>query len=204
MFRVVPKWQSIKDLPGVLPHEDLRQILKNQDTPALLHCGCKRSYPSRKCGVSEESCINIGRTAQYNLERGAGRKITYEEALKLLDEFDKYPVVNLVINQKEVNTLICNCHQCCCGAFIDKSVAKSRFLATVDIQKCRACKTCVARCQFEAAKIKFYPELGAERAYIDAELCTGCGDCIITCPSGARGMKIGRPPEYIPDALSIY
>ena len=202
MFRVLPKWKSIKDVPGVQPYEDIREILKSQELLVLIHCGCKRTYPDRECGIPDESCITVGRTAQYNLERGIGRKITYEEALEVIEKYDQYHTLNLVVNQRDVNQLVCNCHWCCCGAF--RGAAKSRFLATVDAKDCRSCKICVDRCQYGAAQLKYNPELDAERASIDPELCRGCGDCITSCPGGVRKMKLVRPPEHIPASLSIY
>ena len=201
-FRVIPRWKSIKDVPGVEPYEDIREILKAQDVLAVLHCGCKRAHRDRWCGIPDESCITVGRTAQYNIDRGAGRKITYDEALEILDKYDEYPAVNSTVNQKEVNQLICNCHYCCCS--VVKSAAKSRFLAEVDPEKCRGCKTCVDICQYGAISMKDYPEVGGERAYVDPELCRGCGCCVISCPAEARTMKVVRPPEHIPDALGIY
>jgi ferredoxin/DNA-binding transcriptional ArsR family regulator len=202
-MRVVPKWKSIKDIPGILPYEDMREIIRAQELLVLIPCGCKRSYRQRQCGIPDESCITVGRTAQYNLERGLGRKITREQALEVLEKFDQYPVVNLVVNQRDVGQLICNCHACCCGA-LKEGVTASRFIATVDTQKCQACGVCVGRCQFGAVRLQYYPELGAERSYTDPELCRGCGDCVISCPNGARGMKLVRPPEHIPEVLSIY
>ena len=201
-FRIVPRWKSIKDLDGVLPHEDIRVILKSQETIALQHCGCKRSFRKRDCGVPVESCINVGRTAEYNIDRGASRRITYEEAMETNDKFDQYPVVNMVVNQKVVNQLICNCHWCCCGALA--GAAKSRFEAEIDPEKCQACGTCVDTCQYSAISMKYYPEVSAERAYVDPELCRGCGCCVIACPNEARTMKIVRPPEHIPDTGVIY
>lgn len=201
-FRIVPRWKAIKDLPGVLPHEDIRQILKSQQQIALLHCGCKRSFGKRDCGVPEESCISVGRTAEYNLDRGAGKKITFEEAMKINDQFDDYPVLNMVVNQKEVNQLICNCHYCCCGAVA--GAAKSRFEAEVDPEQCHACGVCVDTCQFGAISMKQYPGIKGERAYVNPELCRGCGCCVIVCPNEARRMKIVRPPEHIPESGAIY
>jgi len=49
--------------------------------------------------------------------------------------------------------------------------------------------------------MKFYPELGQERAFIDAEICMGCGSCVVTCPGKARAMKLIRPPEHVPAEL---
>jgi len=201
-FRVVPRWKSIKDVPGVLPCEDVRQILKSQELIVLLECGCKKAHQDRWCEVPVESCITVGRTAQYNLDRGAGRKISFEEALEVLEKYDKLPVINAVVNQQEVNQLVCNCHYCCCGAV--RGAAKSRFEAVVDAGKCKGCKVCIDRCQYGAIEIRFDPAVGKERAYVDSEKCRGCGCCVITCPGDARIMKIVRPPEHIPASGAIY
>lgn len=201
-FRVVPRWPSIKDLPGVQPWEDARAILKAQEVIALIPCGCKRSHTERWCGVPEESCLNVGRTAQYNLDRGLGRKVTYEEAIEVIEKFDKLPTVHITVNQREVTQLLCNCHYCCCIAI--KPAQKSRFTVQVDPQKCKGCKVCVERCQFQACSMKSYDGIEGERAYADPEVCRGCGSCVITCKSGARSMKLVRPPEHVPESLSIY
>ncbi len=213
-WRCIPKWRAIKDVPGILPSEDIREILKSQEAIALVNCCCKRIHNDRKCGTPEEMCLVVGRTALYNIDRGCGRRLTYEEAVDFVDQIDKkYPLVHLTINLKPVNQLICNCHWCCCESMLtlfnqDKykvyeGIAKSRFQATVDPEKCRACKTCVNRCQFGAAQMKYYPEFGEERAYIDTEKCMGCGCCVTGCPNEARAMKLVRPPEHIPDAAPV-
>ena len=201
-FRILPRYKSIENVPGVLPHEDVKAILKAQDLIAMLHCGCKRSHTDRWCGIPEESCMNVGRTAQYNLERNAARKITYEEALEILDKYDKLPTVHLTVNQKDVGQLICNCHYCCCSAI--KTAEKSRFAAVMDPAKCKGCKVCIERCQFGAISLKTYPGLEGERAYIDEEICRGCGSCVTSCKAAARTMKVVRPPEHIPESLNIY
>jgi ferredoxin/DNA-binding transcriptional ArsR family regulator len=202
-MRVVPKWKAVKDIPGVMPCEDMREIVKSQELLVLIPCGCKRSYPQRACGIPEESCITVGRTAQYNLDRGIGREITKEEALQILDKFDAYPVVNLVVNQRDVGQLICNCHSCCCGALME-GVSPSRFVTVTDAGNCLACGLCADRCQYGALELKLDPDAGAERAYVDEEKCQGCGDCVLVCPNSARSMKMVRPPEHIPESLSIY
>ena len=45
--------------------------------------------------------------------------------------------------------------------------------------------------------MKYYPELGVMRAYVDEEKCAGCGNCVETCPIDARSMKAIAGPEYI-------
>jgi electron transport complex protein RnfB len=113
-FRILPRWQSIKDVPGVQPFEDVRAILKSRDLIAIIPCGCKRSHTDRWCGVPEESCLTFDRTAQYNLDKGVGRRVTYDEAVEIAEKFDRLPTVHMTVNQREVGQLLCNCHYCCC------------------------------------------------------------------------------------------
>jgi len=206
--RILPRWKSIEGVPGVLPCEDIREIMKSQEVIALVPCPCKKGFQKRQCGLQDETCINVGRTANYNLGRGVGRRITPEEAIAFCDSTDEEPFVHIAINQKTVNMLVCNCHWCCCELILPlyrqsrypvwKGLSKSRFEATVDAEKCRACGKCVARCQFDAVQLQPSPG-GAQKSTVDAEKCMGCGCCVITCPHGARKMKLVRPPEHIPD-----
>jgi NAD-dependent dihydropyrimidine dehydrogenase PreA subunit len=46
--------------------------------------------------------------------------------------------------------------------------------------------------------------LEGKRAFIDTETCRGCGSCVVTCKAGARTMKLVRPPDHVPESLSIY
>lgn len=207
--RIVPRWKSIENVPGVLPCEDMRDIMKSQEVIALVPCPCKKGFQKRQCGVRDETCINVGRTAMYNLNRGVGRRVTPEEAIAFCDSTDEEPFVHIAINQKTVNMLVCNCHWCCCELILPllrqnkyplwKGLAKSRFEATVDVGKCQACGKCQQRCQFEAAQIKDDPVADQKKAYVDTEKCMGCGCCVVTCPNKARQMKLVLPPEHIPD-----
>jgi len=201
-FRIVPRWPSIKDVPGVQPFEDAHSLLKSRSLIAVMRCGCKASHTDRWCGVPDESCLTLDRTAEYNLDRKTGRKISADEAISIIEKFDKQPTVHLTINQREVTQLLCNCHYCCCIAI--KIAQKSRFISQVDPKKCKGCKVCVERCQFQANSMKKYDGIEDEKAFSDPEVCRGCGSCYITCKSGARSMKLLRPPEHVPESLSIY
>ena len=209
-MRVVPRWRSIKDIPDILPIEDVRQILKSVDKIAVVDCACRKIDRNRECKntVPLKTCLTLGRSAEYNLNRGAGKELSYEEAMELIDSFDKYNLVHLTGNRNTMPILMCNCHYCCCGVFhrhqmvkeqLDQRViVKSRFMAEVDPEKCRVCQTCVSACPIGAVEMKFYPEYGEERSYTNADECIGCGCCVISCPAEARQMKLVRPPEHIP------
>ncbi|MFA5065608.1 MAG: 4Fe-4S binding protein [Dehalococcoidia bacterium] len=211
MMRIIPRWKSIKDLDGVLPCEDVREIIKSQSVLALVPCCCKREYRQRQCGTPTNSCISIGKTAQYNIDRGAGKKMTAEEALKVIDECDDYPLIHVAPNQTVLNQVFCNCHSCCCGFLhpvlsqtkfeVSQAIAKSRFEVTVDAKECIQCGICAERCQFKANSLERNQETGEECSKTDIDKCLGCGACVTSCPSGARKMKLVRPPEHIPGTV---
>lgn len=201
-MRIIPRWRSIENVPGVLPFEDTRAILRSHDTIALIPCGCKRSHVERWCGFPVESCIALGGTAKYNLSRGVGRQLTYEQALEVLDKFDDYPAVHTTVNQREVNQLLCNCHYCCCATV--RLAGKSRFIAENQPEDCTGCGACLEQCQYDAIEMKDYPGLDGEIASVNPDTCRGCGSCVVSCSPSSLVMKLVRPPEHIPESLSIY
>ena len=152
--------------------------------------------------VPEVSCVTCGRAGQYNLNRGAGKKLSYDEVMALFDTFDQLQLVHLTGNTNRLPSLVCNCHYDCCGQFLVNKdalerlhqdvIVKSRFIATIDPEKCQGCGTCIEKgCPVRADTIQYYSELGEERAFIDAEKCIGCGLCVINCPAGGPDDENG-------------
>ena len=219
MSGILPRWKAVKDVPGLLPGEDVREIIKANEDFALLHCACRKRYKDRKCEVPEELCMVMGRAALYNIDRGAGRRITRDEALEIVNkETAKYPVVHIgtrTNDPKNFRGVLCNCHFDCCEVMrtpmvigssypVTEYYRKSRYRAVVDPQKCVKCRVCVdRRCQFGASQMKYYSQFGEERVYIDEEKCMGCGCCVETCPSGAHTMKIVESPESYAPTMAV-
>ena len=214
-WRIIPRWKAIKDLPGVQPFEDVREILKKaQAYISITNCPCRKGFAARTCDVPVESCVNFGRTAEYNVIRGSGRKVTLKEALDAFNALDKYALVHLVPDQKEVEAgLLCNCHWDCCASFqgmysspeykMSDLFVKSRFEAVTSPEKCIGCGVCVQACNFEATGMQFDPKYGAERSRVDTAQCKGCGCCVIQCPVGALSMRMWQPdPNWVPDAAT--
>jgi Na+-translocating ferredoxin:NAD+ oxidoreductase subunit B len=211
-MRVIPRWASIKDIEGVLPCEDVREILKASKPIAILGCPCKKIERFRDCRdeVPLETCMVIGRSAQYNLERNAARELSVEEALAIIESLDAHQVVHMTGNTNIMPPLLCNCHACCCGALIRSAlthsrfnqfaIARSRFIAEEDPKTCNGCRNCAdVRCPVGAIEMKYHPDFGEERATTNPENCIGCGLCVITCPTEARKMKLVRLPDHIPE-----
>ena len=217
VMRVVPKWKTIKDIPGILPIEDMRQIFK-ADSPIVVHnCPCRVVYRDRPCkaDVPIDICLAVGSTARMYLRRGTGKELTYDEALAFLDKLEEFPLVCTTGNSNRMPTVLCSCCDDCCGLFLKAArtgpvlgqvpYAKSRFVIQDFPEECTACGACTDnRCPVEAITMKDFPEFGGERAYTNIEECIGCGLCVLTCPTEARKMKMVRPPDHIPDPASLF
>jgi ferredoxin len=210
VMRVVPKWRSIKDIPGVMPCEDAREVLK-RTTPLLVHrCPCKICYRDRACKgrVPTDTCFSIGPSAQRFIDRGVGKQLTYKEAVELLDKLDDFNLVNFTGNSNRMPEAFCACCNDCCGLFVRAAIikplinqlpyAKSRFEVEDNPKACIGCGTCVERCPVHAITIMELKS-GKKRSVTDIKECIGCGICVIGCPQNARKMKLVRPLEHIPD-----
>ena len=216
VMRVWPKWRTVKDIPGLLPVEDVREILKQP--PIVLHnCPCRMVYKDRPCNddVPVDVCLATGSMGKAFLDRGAGKEITYDEVIALLDKIDEFPLVNTTGNSNSVPNILCSCCADCCGLFVIGSktkpvlgkvpYAKSRFVVVDNPEECTDCGLCLDnRCPVEAISMKEFPGLDGERSFTDVEECIGCGLCVLSCPTDARTMKLVRPPEHIPEPASMF
>ena len=68
-------------------------------------------------------------------------------------------------------------------AWLGRMQSRSPASAVVDPERCRACKSCVAACEYGAPAL--VEVNGRYTSWIDPAICTGCGTCAAQCPSGA-------------------
>lgn len=216
--RVIPAYKAIEGLPGIMPQEDVRELLKAQEPIVAVACPCRleRLMLGTPCERTKEEetwkCLIYGHRARCYIERGVGRRLSLEEAVKLADKIEEDGLIHRWFDNRgdivgvEVS---CNCcPDCCVGqAFIHQAGLsyqevweKSRYVAYTDEEKCKGCRKCVERCQLKAIEMR---QVGDKKykAVVDAEKCFGCGVCVLTCKTGARKLKAVRPPEHLPKAI---
>jgi NAD-dependent dihydropyrimidine dehydrogenase PreA subunit len=176
---------------------------------AVINCVCRQSKDllGEPCKLSDirETCIVIKDFAEVLIEKGAGRGITKQETVQLLDRAEKVGMV-LQPENNQNPLFLCCCCGCCCGVLT--SVKKfphpseyfhSNFFAEVDPNLCQACETCLERCQMGAIS------LSESVARVDRDQCIGCGLCVATCEAFALQLK-KKIEETVPpkDHDSLY
>ena len=207
LSRIIPANVWIEPKSTVLPFDSLREIVENAKSLAVLPCTCR--IKAKKCDNTLEACIVLNKSADYNIDRGTGRKIDAKEAMEIFKKCEEEGLVHLTgaNSQNDPGPLLCNCCPCCCMALplMIQGYAvndPSRFCAKIDEDACNGCEICIDVCHFSA--IGFQNEASGTVA-VDAEKCMGCGICVSKCPEDAIEMIEARPPEFVPvESESIY
>lgn len=194
-LRTIPIPKSLTVDQAVMPYEQARQLILEQDRIAVAPCICRKEHQiiGNACDRPIETCLVFGPGAQYYEENGVGRPIDQAEAMRILEDAEKFGMVLQPSNAQKVSN-ICVCCGCCCQILKNtkrfpepaKYVA-SNYYAVVDSARCVGCQTCIERCQMDAIRIE------GETAAILRSHCIGCGLCVPTCPEEA--VSLHEKPE---------
>jgi len=202
VIRVVPAWTAIERSPDIAPgqlqkEENLKDLVKSADAIAVIPCTCRRSM--RRCHVPLHNCVLFNRGAEYAIGRGAGRRISVDEAMAIFAESEKLGLVHTwpFFASPHLNE-VCNCCIDCCGIFdaglkygtIDRILEKAHVQANVNQEDCNGCQDCVERCFFGAIEMQKSPSSKKLKAAVKADKCFGCGACVLGCDVSAIAMKL--------------
>jgi len=200
--RIVPAWRAIElspDLPvaKLPPEENLRDLVKGADVIAVVPCTCRRSL--RRCDAKVEICVLFNRGAEYAINRGAGRKVSADEAMAVLREGEEAGLVHTwPFGLSPRLNEICNCCRDCCIIFdpglkfgtLDRGLAKSHLRAEVHKHVCDGCQDCVEICFFGAIEMKQDPPGKKLKAEVDPAKCYGCGACVVACSPHVHAIRM--------------
>ncbi|RJP26396.1 MAG: 4Fe-4S dicluster domain-containing protein [Actinobacteria bacterium] len=198
--RVVPVNQPVEARQSILAFEDVEQMVHDAGKLAVVNCTCR--LVDGKCGKPLEVCLQLGKAADYTIDRGSGREVSEDEAMEIIRMSEEAGLIHVAMNKAYGSHIICNCCEDCCVAFglpieATKIVDPSRFLAVVDADTCSGCGDCVERCFFDAVTLE--ERDGEEISVIAAEKCMGCGLCQVTCPEDAISMQAVREEDFVPN-----
>ena len=191
-FKVIPLEETIQTDTTLYPYQMLQESIKRARVIAVTDCVCRKEAKllGKGCNHPMETCLSFGVAAEYYIENGMGRKITPEEAIKIIKEADDSGLVHAGANSKHLSN-ICNCCPCCCVSMKGMTQFgqdKQKFMnaifeSIIDQELCVACGTCVERCPVKAISVE-------EVAIVDRNLCLGCGLCVSVCPEEAISLKL--------------
>jgi electron transport complex protein RnfB len=184
---------EIKGEQTVLSLDEAKNYLKKAEKIVLMDCTCR--VQRGNCEAPRHTCLRLDERAEQVLEidelkKLNPEKITYEQAVEVLEMSHRYGLVHLAlaVEQSEINE-ICSCCECCCIALastlrfeLAPQLLTSKITTTTDKQKCIVCGVCVERCRFSARQIE------SDSLVTHLDRCLGCGLCVSTCPVQAIGL----------------
>ncbi len=194
----------------VFPLEDAYELVDRHgahNRVAVVHCFCRRWRHliggSCRFDLPFEACLGVGPLAEYICERGFGRKIGKDDALKLMEDLAKAGAIHTLFHERDDTTLpnvaVCNCCWDCCGLYgsfnrgIIPLYFKSHYLARVtDPEACKACMKCVDHCPTGAVSLE------NNRPRIQEHKCIGCGQCALQCPTNAVTLEAETRDVLVP------
>lgn len=195
--RVITVDRAIRAGNQIHTYDQVQTFIDQYDPIAVTACYCRHAASLRgedSHGMPKETCMQFGIGAQFAIERLGGRKVTKEEARKVLDSAEEAGLIHMSQNTSEDIGFICNCDRWHCVA-VRAALAKpkpgaffnSGFEPRFDGDLCTACEACVDRCPAEALTMG-----DMEIPEVDLDRCFGCAVCATGCPSEAIAM-VNKP-----------
>jgi len=210
--RIVPYRLALEASPKIKPedilwYEDMAQMFAKEEVIGIVECPCRKEF--HNCDRPLMTCYYF---AEHTLERDVNedstmKRLTVEEAIAYSDELEKGGLMHLMGNFAGIpDYVMCNCCECCCAVMgpairsgrLRQMYSPSRYLATVDTEKCVGCEVCTKRCFFNAIEMRLTMDSDKKKAHIREDNCMGCGSCILGCNQNALTFELVRPPEHIP------
>lgn len=163
-MHVIPIEKAIPAGTKTVKHEQISYWLKKYEWIAVLDCQCRTimAATGEWCGHTiKDRCFYVGDAGRYMVTTGRGRRVTYEEAMEIMEEAEAEGLMHQVSNidgPDEIFT-ICNCCRCGCQSLKNSfyynmpNVNRSGFIAKVDPEKCAACGECVEYCPANAVQL---------------------------------------------------
>ncbi len=186
---------------SIFPFEKMSEFIATSQKIAVINCACRTK---KKCVHPIETCVVFDASAEFMVERGFGRYLSVEEALRLLEETEKAGLVHCAMNTQTKPQFICNCCTCAClglRSLVElhnpRAFAKSNFLPVRDDEVCTKCKRCVDICPFRANVFHLEHDNYSEKIAFLQERCVGCGLCAYHCPAGA--IKLVKVEDQVPE-----
>ena len=206
-IKIIPVDRSL-DVPEefILPSQTVEDIINKFDDIAVGYCFCRqrRSLLGDACDTSAPTlnCFTFGKSARHTAAQGFAKKISKEEALKIMKEAENAGLIHKAFHpgsrENSPETSICNCCKDCCDTLeLWRSgtlpmINSTYHLSVIDEEACTGCGTCVERCPTDAIVLNTQ-----DVAQRDENACLGCGVCSHFCPEEAISLQEGLRRVFV-------
>ncbi|UCF92289.1 MAG: 4Fe-4S binding protein [Desulfobacterales bacterium] len=190
----------------VLPSQAVQDIINKFDDIAVGRCFCRqrRSLLEDDCRTAAPTlnCFTFGKSARHTTAQGFARKVTKEEALKIMQAAEQAGLIHKAFHpgsrESTPETSICNCCKDCCDIFqlwrngTLPLINSTYHLSVINEEACTGCGTCLEWCPTDAITLN-----AAGVAQRDESACLGCGVCSRFCPEEAISLQEGLRKVFI-------
>ena len=191
-LRVIPVQKYIDIEHHIASYEDASAILDKMNTIVVTECFCRKQKKLRGEGCSRhpEACFMFGSMGQYYIDNNMGRKVTKDEALKIIADAQKSGLVTQPGTSQNPAGM-CNCCGDCCAVLgaIKKhpnpaEIVFSNHYASINHDNCIGCEACIDICPMEAISLN-----DSGQADVNLTRCIGCGVCLTACDYEAAKLN---------------
>ncbi len=191
----------------IITAQNVEELIEKFDDITVAHCFCRQHQDLLgnpcKFDAPRENCFTFGKSARHVANHGFGRKVSKEEALKIMKEAEDYGLVHKAFHThsdiSKIETSVCNCCQDCCGTFLMyrqglmATINASDYLSNVNEELCNGCGICVEKCPLDVIELN-----DDNKAEVKKDYCIGCGLCAHFCPENAISLVEKQRTVYYP------
>ncbi len=200
--RVITVNKKIQAGNQIHTYDQMATYIDKYDSIAVATCFCRHAAKLRgedTHGMPMDVCMSFGPGAEFIIERLGGKRLSKEDAMKVLDISEEAGLIHMSRNTSEDIDFVCNCDRWHCEEV--KAILQlpkpalffnSGFQPVFNPDLCTACEECILRCPPEALT------MGDDNVpTVNLDRCFGCAACATGCPSDAIHMEI-KPGFPVP------
>ena len=196
-FRVIPVQKNIPTELVVFPHEKVSEIIDQAKKIGVTNCICrtKANMQGTGCGAPVENCMIFSPYIELYIDNGwPGRIISTREAFDVLEQAEEEGLVHNTQNAATGQYFICNCCSDCCGVISAvKNLNLHGRVGRSDYFSEVDAELCTG-CEECVDRCHFNAlSVEDEIARINRDFCMGCGLCVSSCSTGA--LSLSRKPD---------
>jgi len=198
MARVIPIEQTLTPTLNVFPFEVASRYIEENSpiTVSVCYCRHEKRLLDRGCKYPDEVCLQLGPFAEFVKERGFGREIDKKEAIDILKKSAEAGLIHTSSNTMERIDFICNCCTCCCGILQGVYRFNDPVRSLSSNYEARVDADACTGCGECVDRCQMDAvTLEGDAAVIKLDRCIGCGVCVYHCPTEA--ITLAPRPDFV-------